>query len=254
MTTFQNGHGLYARPQIVTSLDDCYFYHTTDIPGYGHIEGEWDLTNATDEYLGFTNFKGKRVLEVGPASGYLSFNMEKKGAAVVSLDVDDNFQFDVVPFAGTQQQGLSDGFVGMQKKVQNGYWLTHNALKSKNQMVYGSGYKIPEALGTFEIGLLASMLLHNANPVAIINQVARLTTDKLIIVDLFHDDIPGNTLPTIQFYPTVENQVWHTWWRFSEQFFVEVLKVVGFKKITVNHHTQYYRGHPFALHTVIGER
>lgn len=245
---------LYATPLKVQGPNDCYFYHTTDIPGHGRIEGDWDLTRDTDAYLGHTDFRGKRILEVGPANGYLSFAMEKKGGSVVSIDVDDEFKFDVVPFHSMQPEGLSDGFVGAQKKVQNGYWLCHEAFKSKNRVHYGSGYKIPAELGQFEVGLLASVLLHNANPIAIIDQVAKLTTEKLIIVDLFHDNSAAGGLPTIQFYPSADNQIWHTWWRFSEAFFVEVLKVVGFRKITVNHHTQYYRGHPFPLHTVIGER
>jgi SAM-dependent methyltransferase len=246
---------LYApAPVTVRPLEDCYFYHTIDIPGHGRMVGEWDLTRDTDAYLGHTDFRGKRVLEVGPASGYLSFEMERKGASVVSVDVSDEFEFDVVPFESMRSAGLSDGFVGAQKKVQNGYWLCHKAFNSKNKVHYGSGYKIPAEFGQFEVGLLASVLLHNANPIAIINQVARLTTEKLIIVDLFHDNSEKTGLPTIQFYPSVENQTWHTWWRFSEAFFVEVLKIVGFKKITVNHHTQYYRGQAFALHTVVGER
>jgi hypothetical protein len=245
---------LYATPLKVERLEDCYFYHTIDVPGHGRVTGEWDLTRDTDSYLGHTEFKGKRVLEVGPASGFLSFTMEQKGANVVSVDVDENFKFDVVPFHSMQPEGLSDGFVGAQKMVQNGYWLCHNAFKSKNTVHYGSGYKIPAELGEFEIGVLASILLHNANPIAIIDQVAKRTTEKIIIVDLFHENSDHSGLPTIQFHPSVDNQTWHTWWRFSEAFFVEVLKVVGFRKITVNHHTQYYRGQPFALHTVIGER
>ncbi len=243
---------IYATPSNVTRLEDCYFYHTIDIPGHKRVEGEWDLTKDTDAYLGYTNFKNKRVLEVGPASGYLSFTMEKKGASVVSIDVADDFKFDVVPFSTMQKGGLSDGFVGAQKQVQNGYWLCHKAFNSQNRVHYGSGYNIPDELGKFEVGLLASILLHNANPIAIIEQVARLTTEKLIIVELFHEHTTNQ--PTIQFYPTVENQTWHTWWRFSEPFFREVLKVVGFNKITVNHHTQYYRGQAFPLHTIIGER
>ena len=34
---------VYAAPRTITSLTDCYFYHTTDVPGFGHIDGEWDL-------------------------------------------------------------------------------------------------------------------------------------------------------------------------------------------------------------------
>jgi SAM-dependent methyltransferase len=246
---------LYAKPLDVKRLDECYFYHTMDIPGYGRVEGEWDLTKATSEYLGNVDFKGKRVLEVGPASGYLAFEMEKRGASVVSVDVDDDFVFDVVPFPGLDRKSLSDGFVGAQKQVQNGYWLTHKALNSKNRVHYGSGYKIPSELGKFEIGLLASILLHNANPIMIAEQVARLTTDKLIIVDLCHGEIEGaENIPTIQLYPNAENGIWHTWWRFSESFFVELLKILGFPKVTITRSTQYYKIYPYTLHTIVGER
>ncbi|MBV9971725.1 MAG: hypothetical protein JO135_00155, partial [Candidatus Eremiobacteraeota bacterium] len=37
-------HGVYyAEPRTVTNLSDCYFYHTMEIPGYGLVEGQWDL-------------------------------------------------------------------------------------------------------------------------------------------------------------------------------------------------------------------
>jgi SAM-dependent methyltransferase len=245
---------LYASPRIIESVDDCVFYHTIDIPGVGVQTGEWDLRKDTDGYLGHTDFKGKRVLEVGAANGYLSFEMEKRGASVVSIDVDPAFAYDVVPLAGLNRQAVADGFVKCQYRVQNAYWMAHQRLNSKNQVYYGSGYRIPAELGSFDIGLLASVLLHNANPVAIIDQAAQRVTDKLIIVDLCHEEVAGSTLPTIQFYPSAENRIWHTWWRFSESFFTEVLKVVGFSKITTSRTTQYWKGYPFTLHTIIGER
>lgn len=226
-----------------------------DIPGYGHVVGDWDLTKDTNSYLGNVPLAGKRILEVGPASGYLSFFMEQQGASVVSVDVDDDFEFDVVPFHDIDRVALSDGFVGAQKRVQNAYWLTHKAVNSRNRVHYGSGYRIPKELGEFDVGLLASVLLHNSNPVQIADQVARLTKEKLIIVDLCHDDSSTKeSPPTIQFYPSIKNGIWHTWWRFSESFFVELLKVLGFPKIEITRSTQFYQTHPFILHTIVGTR
>jgi O-methyltransferase len=246
---------LYASPRHVESLTDCCFYHTMEIPGFGVVPGEeWDLRHNTRGYLGYTDFSGQRVLEVGPASGYLSFYMEQQGASVVSVDVGPNFTFDVVPLTGLDRRALSNGFVRAQERVQNAYWLTHERLKSRNQVHYGSGYAIPEELGTFDVGVLASILLHNANPAAIIDQVAQRVTRRMILIDLCHAELPGSTIPTIQLYPTAENRVFHTWWRFSESFFVEMLKIVGFPRITTNRTTQYWRGQPYTLHTVIGER
>ncbi|MGH9967680.1 MAG: class I SAM-dependent methyltransferase, partial [Pyrinomonadaceae bacterium] len=75
---------LFAEPRLVTSTDDCLFYHTLDVPGYGTIPGFWDIRGNESEYLGGVDFTGTRVLEIGPASGQLSFFMERAGAEVVS--------------------------------------------------------------------------------------------------------------------------------------------------------------------------
>ena len=78
--------------------EDCYFYHTCEIPGFGLVTGEWDLRGHESEYLGGVSFNGKSVLEVGPASGYISFWMEDNGANVTAYDLDINRKWDFVPF------------------------------------------------------------------------------------------------------------------------------------------------------------
>jgi hypothetical protein len=244
---------LYAEPREVNALTECDFYHTMDIPGYGTVTGYWDLRRDTESYLGNISFAGKRVLEIGPASGFLSFYMESKGASVVSIDVDDNFALDIVPYAGINEQRIQRGFVYSQKRTQNAYWLAHRAMNSRARVHYGSGYNIPSELGMFDIGVMTSVLLHNANPARIIGQVARLTTGTIIIADMFHDGA-NNLSPTIELYPTAENGQTTTWWRFSGGFFAQMLKIVGFPNVRFSESTQYYRDYPLTLHTVVGER
>ena len=60
--------------------------------------GLCDLRDGVDEYLGHFVFAGKRVLEIGPASGFLTFEMEKRGARVVAVEVSDEHLWDYVPF------------------------------------------------------------------------------------------------------------------------------------------------------------
>lgn len=55
----------FAEERLVTNIEDCYFYHTMDIPGHGVVEGEWDLRANISNYLGGCNFQGQRVLDVG---------------------------------------------------------------------------------------------------------------------------------------------------------------------------------------------
>lgn len=57
----------------VTSTEACDFYHVVDLPDGMTTRGQWDFRKTTDLYLGNVDFAGKRVIEIGPASGFLSF-------------------------------------------------------------------------------------------------------------------------------------------------------------------------------------
>ena len=61
-------------------IEECYFYHSIDLPGRPPIVGAWDLRAGVDAYLGGISVAGKKVLEVGAANGFLSFHLEKRGA------------------------------------------------------------------------------------------------------------------------------------------------------------------------------
>src|SRR5438105_7433531 len=95
----------FATPQAVTDLDDCLFYHTTDLPRHRTIAGPWDLRPGIASYLGGVSFHGKRILDVGSASGFLSFHMEREGGEVVSYDLSEAHVWDHVPYAGTDLPG-----------------------------------------------------------------------------------------------------------------------------------------------------
>jgi len=95
---------LYAEPLDSSSPSECFFYHSMTLPDFGEIQGHWDLRDVAHAYLGNVEFAGKRVLDVGAASGFLTFEMEKRGAEVVSFDLDDGANWDVVPHFKIRQQ------------------------------------------------------------------------------------------------------------------------------------------------------
>jgi 16S rRNA A1518/A1519 N6-dimethyltransferase RsmA/KsgA/DIM1 with predicted DNA glycosylase/AP lyase activity len=41
-------------------------------------------TRPVDDYLGHVELRGKRILEIGPASGFLTVEMEKRGALLAA--------------------------------------------------------------------------------------------------------------------------------------------------------------------------
>src|SRR5271168_2362928 len=66
-------------------LSDFVWYHACELPDGTVLPGVWDLRGRESAYLGGVDLAGKRVLELGPATGYLSFAMERMGAEVVAF-------------------------------------------------------------------------------------------------------------------------------------------------------------------------
>src|SRR5262249_24403861 len=168
-----------------------YFYHTMDLPGYGRVEGEWDLRGGVDEYLGGVDLRGKRVLEMGTASGFLCFEMEKRGAEGVGLDLCEDDMWDYVPFA--PMRGLDDDYVGQGRgffrKLNNGWWLAHKSLGSRARVVYRTAYQVPGESGPVDVATFGLFLLHLHNPFLALASALRLTRETAIVTATLQDGL-----------------------------------------------------------------
>jgi len=243
---------LFAPPRKVANLADCYFYHTMELPGHGVIEGrDWDLRGRVDDYLGNVHFTGQRVLEIGPASGFLTFEMEKRGADVVSVEVTDEHSWDFVPYPDARLGEVIGPRRIVMQQLKNSYWFSHAALQSRAKVYYGDVYNLPAALGEFDIAVMAAVLLHCRDPLRIVEQCSK-RAHTLIIVDKFYPELEGSAICRLA--PSRENFLWHTWWHFSTQFFRQFLEVLGFEVLAASTHQQYHRGMAHTLFTVIGKR
>src|SRR5580658_4071443 len=64
-------------------------YHSLELPGGVVVPGVVPverLRERLDRYLPLRDLRGKQVLDIGAASGWNSFELEKRGASVVALD------------------------------------------------------------------------------------------------------------------------------------------------------------------------
>src|SRR5262249_36621471 len=135
-------------------------------------------------YLGGVSFAGKRVLDVGTASGCLSFHMEREGAEVVSFDLSDAHCWDTVPYAGTdvlQSNRMSQANL---RRINNSYWFCHRAYQSKNRVVYGTVYTIPRDIGPVDVAVYGSILLHLRDPFLALQTGLQLVKDTVIVADV----------------------------------------------------------------------
>lgn len=244
---------IYSTPKPVPRIDDCHFYHTMDIPGYWTVEGEWDLRGGVHEYLGGVSLKGKRVLEVGTASGFLCFYMESQGAEVVAYDLSPNHDWDVVPYAQyDHQQDVVARRTHIQR-INNAFWFSHRAFNSKAKMVYGTVYEIPQAIGLVDTSTFGSILLHLRDPFLALQNALRLTTETVIVTDVYPPGMPDET--SMYFNPRFQKiQPRETWWNLPPALIKSFVGVLGFEEATVTYHHQKYRGRPQRLYTVVGRR
>jgi SAM-dependent methyltransferase len=253
---------LFAEPRRDVKISDCQFYHTMELPGYGLVTaypgaGGWDMRGKEDDFFGHLELSGKRLLEIGPASGFLTFEAEKRGAEVVSVEAPEDHKFDIVPFPGAEarwQLATKRAW----KPCTDAYWFAHQCFKSHARVYYGDAYTIPQTLGRFDIALLSNVLLHNRDPLKILQNCASLTEDMIIVVDSLDQDLESLGKPVLKFLPNPSpapgRHEWNMWWRFSTSFFENALRLLGFPLSAKHFYTARCGVYDWPLFTLVASR
>jgi len=230
MTEASESQSLFATPRFVGSVDDCFFYHTMDLPELGLVRGQWDLRGRFDDYIGGVVVAGKSVLDVGTATGFLSFEAEKRGAArVVSFDLSDPRQQMFIPFKDKLYYRDYEKFMAQHaleiEAWKNAFWLCHRLLNSRAEVFYGDIFHLPPALGHFEVVIAGAVLEHLNDQITALASLARLTKETMVIVT----PVLQTEEHIARLEPTAANPDYDfTWWRYSIGAYREILKILGF--------------------------
>jgi hypothetical protein len=220
---------LFQKPRAKPERPDCIFYHSFDLPDGTEIVGEWDMRGKFDEYVGNLDLSGKRVIDFGTASGFLSFEAEKRGARVVSFDADSAARYTRLPhtpsrYTENREEAIAEDDIWLDA-VKNSYWYVYNALGSKNKVVYGDLYNIPQEIGTFDVALLGQFLVHNRSGIDVLEAVASKTERFLVITEgLWEIEEPGAKFLGCANAPGD----FYSNWLFSPSFYFEVVGMLGF--------------------------
>lgn len=262
----------YAEAKSVQDSKDCIFYHTMDLPAVGVVEGPWDLRPGIEDYLGKVRFAGKRALDVGTASGFLCWEMERRGAEVVACDLSEQSQsWDLVPFGGAPDPTFAAERSAGLGRINNGWWLAHAALGSKANVVYGSVYEMPPSIGEVQVAVFGAILLHLRDPFLALQRALALTTETVVITEpagraaqalgrlpraAIHRLVSGSRLPaTVRLLPEpaagLPNE---TWWSLPPWTVARMIRVLGFELASVEFHSQTYEGRPCPMYTLVGRR
>ncbi|MFX0201328.1 MAG: class I SAM-dependent methyltransferase [Candidatus Hodarchaeota archaeon] len=231
----------FAKPRPGLSKEECYFYHVCNVPGVGIVGDQWDLRENVDYYLGNIEYSGKTVLDVGTATGYLTFEMEKRGAAIVSFDMSSSEQYAFVPFYNdpmSRGQLIEEWGVALER-VKNGYWFCHQHFESSAKVYYGDVYDLPEDLGQFDLVFVGMCLPHFRDPCKALTSITRRSLDLVVITQPYFSD----PRPILRLAPEVDTGDFtfarFLWWTMSDTFLIEFMKILGFSlsKIETSVHT-----------------
>jgi SAM-dependent methyltransferase len=242
---------LYARPRHVESIDTCHFYHAMDLPGIGVVGGEWDLRPGIGDYLGDVDVHGRRVLDVGAASGFVSFELERRGAEVVAYDLPADGPWDVVPQARADLDRYAAERRHLLRRLRNGFWFAHRRLGSSVRLIEGRADQIPVEAGRFDVAVVSSILMHLRDPVRALQAIAGVTDGAIVVAE---PSVIDAHEPLLLFRPARETLL-DTWWAFTPAAIAGMLAMLGFADTRVYHHRQRTGdGGEAPYFTVVGRR
>lgn len=233
---------LLASPRFIDRLEDCFFYHAMELPNFGLVRAHWDLRGRFDDYIGGVEVRGKSVLDVGAATGFLSFEAEQRGAArVLSFDMSDARQQTFLPFKDKlyfrDRERWATQYGAEIEQWKNAYWLCHRLLKSKAQVYYGNIYELPVELGQFDIAIVGSVLEHLPDQITALASIARLTKETIVLVSpLLQTEERIARFEALAGNPDAD----FTWWTYSLGVYREVFGMLGFRIAKVSHEKYYY--------------
>jgi SAM-dependent methyltransferase len=250
----------YAKPIHVPDLSECLFddgllYHCLDLPGIGSIDGRWDLRGSLDDYIGGLEVYGKRVLDVGTASGFLSFEMERRGAEVVSFDASSALDMDRLPFLkslhstdrGEWERQVNESI----ERIKRSYWFAHERLGSQAKAFYGNIYDLPDELGEFDVAVIGQILVHLSDPVSAIGSVGKRCRGAMVITEGMIDS--EDRIMGLCADPN-KGPDW-SWWHLSIGLYRALLQMMGFVILNISQASyDSKRLGKVTLHTIVARR
>jgi hypothetical protein len=247
-----------AHPRASITLEDCDFYHSVELP-QGRQEGVWDLVSRFDDYVAHEALGGRSLLDVGTASGFLTFEAEKRGAVVTSLEAASSDSWHQLPIRGIP---FVDDHAAWRiaadmalERWKNSYWLCHRELGSRARCFYGDLHDLSPAFGSFDVVLIGQVLIHLPDGIAALRAAASVCRDRIIIVEgSFRDDAPVAALSGRADMPEIA----YAWYQYSHGWYREILAMLGFRTVSIS--ADMYRcnqadhASEIELATVVGRR
>jgi tRNA (mo5U34)-methyltransferase len=185
--------------ELIKSIE---WYHTIDLGNGLVTPGFFDHRPYLPYYKIPDDLTGKTVLDIGAASGFFSFEFEKRGAQVTATDLPDWFDHDFGPVYEADKTNEGGGAY-----LHEPFELARKALGSKVNRKLINIYDIsPDTVGLFDMVFCGSVLLHLTDPIKALWNISSVTKDKAIIATVITPEQAHR--PFAQFIGYKRGDVW----------------------------------------------
>ena len=197
------------------------WYHTLELEPGVWTEGWFDLRPVVSDYGLPDDLRGVRALEVGTWDGFWAFELERRGAEVVAIDLDDERDLDWPP--RYRPPSFPDEPRG------EGFRLAKEIRGSSVERVERSIYEaVPADLGTFDLVFCGSVLIHLRDQMLALQRIADLCTGIFISAEIY--DRLTSLLPVpLARFRAHRNKV--EFWRPNVKAWRRMLWAAGFDRV-----------------------
>ena len=198
------------------------WYHTIELAPGVVTPGWFDLRPVVGAYGLPERLDGRRALDVGTWDGFWAFELERRGAEVVALDLDDERDLDYPPRRRPAE--FPDEPRG------RGFEIARGALGSRVERVNLSIYDAtPAELGTFDLVLCGSVLIHLRDQLLALERIAGLCTGTFVSAEEY-DRLSGLVpFPVARYLADREKAV--VFWLPSIRTWRRMLWTAGFDRV-----------------------
>jgi tRNA (mo5U34)-methyltransferase len=230
------------RQELIKLVDECDWYHVLELGDGIVTDGFFDIRSQLYKYCIPEDLTGKRILDIGRASGFFSFEFERRGGDVTATDLPSSLEKEFVGGELTREvwkrwileRHVPSDMGSDQLGSRMDFFLARAILKSNVKPICLKLNDLsPERFDgqKFDIVFVGSVLNHVKDPAGALEKIFATTSDLCILANPYDPDDNSN-IPRMRLIGRSAPSL-TTWWMPNLACLKELLYCVGFEEINV---------------------